>query len=159
MEEQRLEASGLETRLRRNRDVRVVDVRGQIDIATTPVFKEALGAATADGGDPGAAGHVIVNMAEVTYMDSSGFGTLLGATKRLRPRGGAIHLVGCNDVIQRMLHITRLNTILNLHTSEDDALRAIRDGGNNNHSGGGGSDGAAPAASARADGFSVSRAG
>ena len=64
-------------------------------------------------------------MNDVTYMDSSGFGTLLSATKRLRPRGGSIHLVGCNDVIARMLHITRLNTIFGLHASEEEALRSL----------------------------------
>jgi anti-anti-sigma factor len=117
-----MEEPRLETRIRKPaEDVYIVDVKGQIDIATTPAFKEILGEA-ADGSN----GHVIVNMADVAYMDSSGFGTLLGATKRLRPAGGAIHLVGCNEVIERMLRITRLNTILSLHASEDEALQAIR---------------------------------
>ena len=97
----------------------VVEVRGEIDLSTVPVFKDALTAATETGT------HVIINMTDVSYMDSSGFGTLLSAKKQLRSSGGSIHLVGCNDVIARMLHITRLNTIFSLHASEDDALRAL----------------------------------
>ena len=114
MEEQRLE-----TRVRQEEQASVVDVRGEIDISTVPVFSEAMTTATETHD------HVIINMNDVTYMDSSGFGTLLSATKRLRPRGGSIHLVGCNEVIARMLHITRLNTIFGLHASEEDALRAL----------------------------------
>ncbi len=114
MDEQRLE-----TAMRQAQDACVVDVRGEIDLSTVPVFKDALGAATEKGS------HVIINMTDVTYMDSSGFGTLLSAKKKLRSNGGSIHLVGCNEVIARMLHITRLNTIFNLHASEDDALRSL----------------------------------
>ena len=108
--------------MRQAQDACVVDIRGEIDLSTVPVFKDALSAATEAGS------HVIINMTDVTYMDSSGFGTLLSAKKRLRANGGSIHLVGCNDVIARMLHITRLNTIFSLHASEDDALRALPDG-------------------------------
>lgn len=109
----------LETSLRRHDDVSVVDVRGEIDLATVPQFKEAVSAAAEQSS------HVVINLADVTYMDSSGFGTLLSANRRLRPEGGSLYLVGCNEIIQRMLSITRLNTIFSVHESEDDALRAI----------------------------------
>ena len=105
--------------MRQAQDACVVDVRGEIDLSTVPVFKDALSAATETGS------HVIINMTDVSYMDSSGFGTLLSAKKKLRPNGASIHLVGCNDVIARMLHITRLNTIFSLHATEDDALSAL----------------------------------
>ena len=65
-------------------------------------------------------------MTDVTYMDSSGFGTLLSATKRLRPVSGGLHLFGCNDAIMRMLQITRLNTIFGVHATEDEALSAAQ---------------------------------
>jgi anti-sigma B factor antagonist len=112
----------LETRVRQKEDVCVVDVRGEIDLFTAPVFKDAVGVATERGG------HVIINLTGVNYMDSSGFGTLLSATKKLRPSGGSIHLVGCNDVIQRMLQITRLNTIFGMHASEDEAFKSLPGG-------------------------------
>ena len=114
-----MEDRRLQTQLRQKQEACVVDVKGEIDISTVPAFKAAVGEATES------AGHVIINMEDVTYMDSSGFGTLLSATKKLRPEGGSIHLVGCNDIITRMLRITRLNTIFEMHASEDDALRAL----------------------------------
>ena len=58
-------------------------------------------------------------------MDSSGFGTLLSATRRLKPRNGSLRLVACNDAISRMLQITRLNTIFDVYETEEEAIRDI----------------------------------
>jgi anti-sigma B factor antagonist len=98
----------------------VVDVSGEIDVYTVPRFKEQL-SELLDGGHK----HLVVNLEKVLYMDSSGFGALLGATKRLRPEGGSLALVGCNQVISRMLKITRLNTIFQMYDTEADALQAF----------------------------------
>jgi len=116
-----METMRIETNLRHLDGVPVLDVVGEIDIYTTPQFKEAVSAAI-DENKPA----IIINMAQVTYMDSSGFGTLLSATKRLRPLDGALYLTGCNDSIQRMLQITRLNTIFGVYTTEDEALAAAK---------------------------------
>ena len=95
-----METMRIETSLRHRNEIPVLDVIGEIDIYTTPQFKEAVSAAI-DENRP----KIVINMAQVTYMDSSGFGTLLSATKRLRPLDGALYLAGCNDSIQRMLQI------------------------------------------------------
>ena len=118
-----METLRIETSLRHRDQVPVLDVVGEIDIYTTPQFKEAVSAAI-DENQPG----IVINMAQVTYMDSSGFGTLLSATKRLRPLDGALYLCGCNDAIQRMLQITRLNTIFGVYATEDEAVAAAKAG-------------------------------
>jgi anti-sigma B factor antagonist len=111
----------IETSLRHRDGVPVLDVIGEIDIYTTPQFKEAVSAAI-DEGKPG----IVINMTQVTYMDSSGFGTLLSATKRLRPVDGGLYLAGCNEAISRMLQITRLNTIFGIYATEEDAVAAAQ---------------------------------
>lgn len=118
-----METMRIETSLRHLDGIPVLDVTGEIDIYTTPQFKEAVSAAI-DENKPA----IIINMTQVTYMDSSGFGTLLSATKRLRPLDGALYLTGCNDSIQRMLQITRLNTIFGVYGTEDEALAAAKAG-------------------------------
>ncbi len=116
-----METMRIETSLRHLDGIPVLDVTGEIDIYTTPQFKEAVSAAI-DENKP----TIIINMTQVTYMDSSGFGTLLSATKRLRPLDGALYLTGCNESIQRMLQITRLNTIFSVYGTEDEALAAAK---------------------------------
>ena len=99
----------------------VVTVMGEIDVCTAPEFKSAVNKAIFSG-----AQNLIVDLTDVSYMDSSGFGTLLGATKRIKPRGGSVNLVGCSEAIERMLKITRLDTIFGMFPRVDDAVEGIR---------------------------------
>jgi len=80
----------IESDLRFVQNIPVLDVVGEIDIYTTPQFKEAVSAAIDQGGPA-----VVINMKKVSYMDSSGFGTLLSATKKLRPMNGSLILTAC----------------------------------------------------------------
>jgi len=118
-----METMRIETSLRQRDGISILDVVGEIDIYTTPHFKEAVSAVIDENKSA-----IVINMARVTYMDSSGFGTLLSATKRLRPVDGALYLAACNDAIQRMLQITRLNTIFGVYATEDEALAAAKSG-------------------------------
>lgn len=99
----------------------VLQVSGEIDIYTAPMFKQAVVGLVSDGN-----ADVVIDLSGVTFMDSSGFGTLLGATRRLRPAGGGLHLAGANTTIQRMLRLTRLDTIMQLYDTPEEAVRAIR---------------------------------
>lgn len=118
----------IETNLRYTNDIPVLDVAGEIDIYTTPQFKDAVNEAIKAGKQA-----VIINMNQVTYMDSSGFGTLLSATKRLRPINSSLLLAGCNDAITRMLQITRLNTIFGVYKTEQEAVSAVLTGAAQTH--------------------------
>lgn len=116
-----MEEPKLETQVRNVGGIPVIDVSGEIDLYTAPAFKSTLNQAI-DSGQT----HIFVNMEHVSYMDSSGFGTLLGATKRVRPEGGSVNLIACNEAIHRMLKITRLNTVFTLYECEEDAVKQGR---------------------------------
>jgi anti-sigma B factor antagonist len=116
-----LETIRLDTSVRQRDEMQILDVVGEIDVYTAPQFKEAVNNVIASGQN-----HLVINMDRVTYMDSSGFGTLLSATKRLRPEGGTVNLVKCNSPITRMLRITRLDTIFGTYASEEDAIAEVR---------------------------------
>lgn len=116
-----LESIRLETSTHEENGLTILDVVGEIDVYTAPQFKEAVNQIINTGQH-----ELIINMANVSYMDSSGFGTLLSATKRLRPEGGTVNLVACNGAIDRMLRITRLNTVFGTFQTMDEALGAIK---------------------------------
>ncbi|MHB9035199.1 MAG: STAS domain-containing protein [Armatimonadota bacterium] len=118
-----MEGIRLETGFRDIDGMKVLDVAGEIDVYTAPQFKEAVNSILSAGQK-----HLIINMASVTYMDSSGFGALLSATKRLRPLGGTVNLVKCSGAIDRILRITRLNTVFATFDSVDEALDAAKSG-------------------------------
>lgn len=111
----------LETNAREVDGYKILDAAGEIDVYTAPQFKEAVNQIINSGQKD-----LIVNMQRITYMDSSGFGTLLSATKRLRPEGGTVNLVACNSAIDRMLRITRLNTVFGTYQTIDEAIEALK---------------------------------
>ncbi|MFN3652758.1 MAG: STAS domain-containing protein [Armatimonadota bacterium] len=98
----------------------VLSVSGEIDIYTAPLFKQAVVSLVSEGNND-----VIIDLSGVTFMDSSGFGTLLGATKRLRPTGGGLHLAAPNTTIQRMLRLTRLDSIMKIYEDVPSAVSAV----------------------------------
>ncbi len=115
----------LHTRVHHDGQYPVLAVAGEIDVFTAPLFKQAVVNLVAEGHR-----HLFLDMREVTFMDSSGFGALLGATKRLRPEGGSLNLIGCSRTIQRMLHLTRLDTILGVFDDAEEAMSRVQEPSN-----------------------------
>ena len=71
--------------------------------------------------------NIIVNLGNVLYMDSAGLGALVSGLKRVREHNGSITLVSPTVPVQRVLDITRLSKILNIYSSEQQALQAVGD--------------------------------
>lgn len=118
-----MESIRLETEVKESGGIKVLNLAGEVDVYTAPRFKEAVNAII-DSGQR----HLVVNMERVTYMDSSGFGTLLSATKRLKPVGGTVNLVKCSGSIDRILRITRLDAVFRIHGSVDEAIKSLAQG-------------------------------
>ena len=94
-------------------------VRGELDLYTAPQLHAALDEAT-DGG----ARHLAVDLAEVAFIDSTALGVLIGASKRLHSKEGALAIVCRHEKIRRVFQITGLDQVLAMHTSRDEALSA-----------------------------------
>ncbi len=95
-------------------------VCGEVDIYTSPQLHEALDEAV-DGG----ARHLLVDLSEVAFIDSTGLGVLIGATKQLQLRGGALVIVCPQEKIRRVFQITALDQILAMHASREEALSTV----------------------------------
>jgi anti-sigma B factor antagonist len=116
-----VEGLRLETNVRFSHDIPILAVNGEIDIFTAPLFKQSVLGLVSEGHR-----YVFIDMSGVGFLDSSGFSTLLSATKRLRPEGGSLHLFQCSPPIEKMLHLIRLDSIIGIHATEEDAIKAIR---------------------------------
>ena len=80
-------------------DVRVVAVGGEVDMATAPQLDAAL--ATVDG-------DVVVDLAAVTFLDSSGIGVLVKAAQRSSAAGHVLRTRAERDNVWRTLQVTNL---------------------------------------------------
>ena len=101
-------------------ELRIVAVDGEIDVFSSPKLKETLGALLDGGHD-----HLILDLQNVTYMDSSGLGVLVGVLKRVNNRIGAIELVFSNPQLKRIFEITGLSRVFPIHDSVAKAGRPL----------------------------------
>lgn len=104
---------------RAEKDVTVVTVTGEIDVFSSPRLREMLLDVIDNGAD-----HLVVDLGEVTFLDSTGLGVLVGIYHRLRARSGSMTFVGANDRVRRVFHVTQLTKIFELHDSLEDAVAA-----------------------------------
>jgi len=102
-------------------NVTILQLRGEIDIYSATEFKQAL-LQTIDGG----ARRVLVDLTDVSLIDSTGLSVLVSGARRLQPLGGSL-TVACDDRIRRVLRITGLHDVFAIYASRDEALRAAFD--------------------------------
>ena len=71
---------------------------------------------------------ILLNLHDVTYMDSAGLGDLVGSYASVTNLGGQIKLLHPQGKVSDMLTVTKLYTIFNSYTDEDEALRSFHNG-------------------------------
>lgn len=69
--------------------------------------------------------HVIVNFSEVTFMDSSGLGVILGRYKEVLQLGGKLVICSVNHAIKRLFEMSGILKIVQLEENEQFALHAL----------------------------------
>jgi anti-sigma B factor antagonist len=97
----------------------VVEVGGEIDVYTAPKLREQLVDLVADGKY-----HLIVDMQNVDFLDSTGLGVLVGGLKRVRAHDGSLRLVCSQERILKIFRITGLTKVFPIHDTVDEALAA-----------------------------------
>jgi anti-sigma B factor antagonist len=105
-------------------DTHVIELGGEIDLYTAPEFKERMVQVIEDGKK-----QVIVDLSKATFIDSTTLGVLVGGVKRLRPAGGTLALVCSDPNIVKIFEITGLDRVFPIHTTRDEALSAVKQGG------------------------------
>src|SRR5215211_9412255 len=95
----------------------VVAVRGEVDLFTAPEFKQRVMAPIGAGID-----HVVVDLMETTFIDSSSLGVLIGAHRRLKQRGGRLVVACDSEAIVKTFRITGLDSVFTIVDSLEAAL-------------------------------------
>jgi anti-sigma B factor antagonist len=98
----------LEFRIQERRDhgVPVVEVTGEIDVATAPQLRESLHEVIARGNPT-----LVLDLLAVTFLDSTALGVLVGALKRCRELGGELSLILTDARIMKIFEITGLDRV------------------------------------------------
>ena len=99
----------------------IVEVRGEVDLYSSPKMREALVGLT-----DGRSRAVLVDLSRVEYMDSSGVATLVEGLQLARKYGGQFKLAGLAPSIRDVFRFARLEKVFDIYEDTQAALRAVR---------------------------------
>jgi anti-sigma B factor antagonist len=68
---------------------------------------------------------ILLNLAEVSYIDSSGIGELVSAYTTIANQGGAVKLLNLTKRVRDLLQITKLYTIFEVFDDKQEALKSF----------------------------------
>jgi anti-sigma B factor antagonist len=102
-------------------DVVVVDVSGRITLGEgSSTLREGIRELLAKGHRK-----ILLNLADVSYIDSSGIGELVSAYTSVTNAGGQLKLVNLTKRVNDLLQITKLYTIFDIYDNELTAVRSF----------------------------------
>jgi anti-sigma B factor antagonist len=102
-------------------DVYVLDCSGKITLGEgTMAIRNTVKEVLAKGGKK-----IVLNLADVNYIDSSGIGELVSTYTTVTNSGGKLKLLSLTKKIQELLAITKLLTVFQVHDAEQDAVASF----------------------------------
>jgi anti-sigma B factor antagonist len=102
-------------------DVTVVDAVGRITLGEgASTFRDTIR-------DLAAGGHrkILLNLAEISYIDSSGIGELVSGFTTVANQGGIVKLLNLTKRVQDLLQITKLYTVFEVYDDEAKAVQSF----------------------------------
>ena len=102
-------------------DVTVIDMDGRLTLGEgssllRDLIRENLGKGRKK---------IIMNLAGVNYIDSTGLGELVSGYRLVKSEGGEIKLLNLNKKVTDLLQITKLYTVFDIHTQETQAVTSF----------------------------------
>ncbi len=112
----------LDVRERQAGDVSILDLTGAVRMGDGSVAMRNAIRGLAESGK----NKILLNLAAVKYMDSSGIGELIASYTTVKRVGGQLKLLNLTDKIQDLLVITKLLTVFDSFESEAEALNSFQ---------------------------------
>jgi anti-sigma B factor antagonist len=97
--------------------VTVLAPSGRLDVAGAPALREAVGDAVKNGPP-----RLVIDMEGVSFVDSTGLGSVIAALKLVRSSKGDLRLAAPNQQVRVVLELTTLDRVFTYYPSVEDAL-------------------------------------
>ena len=102
-------------------DVTVIDISGRITLGEgSSALRDVLRELTAKGDKK-----ILLNLGDVSYIDSSGIGELVSGFTTVANKGGTLKLLNLTKRVKDLLQITKLYTVFDVHEDEAHAVRSF----------------------------------
>ncbi|NLJ74824.1 MAG: anti-sigma factor antagonist [Firmicutes bacterium] len=100
----------------------ITTLQGELDLHTSPQFKADIAAKMEAYPD---IKHLIFDVKNMSFIDSSGLGVILGRYREIQPRGGKMYFVQANPQIKRVLQVSGLHKISEFVNSSQEVLDRV----------------------------------
>jgi anti-sigma B factor antagonist len=101
-------------------EVAILVVGGEVDFEVSPQLKARLMRAIKAGSR-----RLILDLTDVTFIDSTAIGVLAGTVEKLDELGGgSLSVVSNHEKVVQIFEITGLDSVVTIHASREDALAA-----------------------------------
>lgn len=95
----------------------VVAPTGRLDVAGAPALKDAISELLKDGPQ-----RVVIDMEGVSFVDSTGLGSVIAALKQIRGTQGELRLAAPNQQVRVVLELTTLDRVFPYYATVEEAL-------------------------------------
>lgn len=103
------------------RKTTIARVCGELDMVVADVFRKEVDATM----EQNCSDNIILNFEQVSFIDSSGLGVILGRYKKISLRGGKMAIVSAPVQVKRILEMSGVLGITGSFDSENEALKAM----------------------------------
>jgi anti-sigma B factor antagonist len=111
----------LTTKTRRDGNVTILDLSGKITLGeNTGILRDELRSLMSQGNK-----NIILNLRDVSYVDSAGLGELVGAYTTAANQGGSVKLLNLQGKMRDLMQITKLHTIFPAFDNEQEAVKSF----------------------------------
>ena len=97
----------------------VLPLKGEIDLHVSPVVTASLNAMIEKKPE-----RVVIDLADVPYIDSAGLAALIQAMQKVEAYGGRFSLAGLQETVRSIFEISRLDQVFRIFPDTDSALAA-----------------------------------
>ncbi|WP_152394020.1 anti-sigma F factor antagonist [Paenibacillus guangzhouensis] len=111
----------LQLELEQRRQVLIVRLRGELDHHTAETVRTRMDEAI----QRGRVEHLVLSLEDLTFMDSSGLGVILGRYKAIKNLGGKMVVCHVNPSVHRLFELSGLFKILAIYENERSALTEL----------------------------------
>lgn len=98
-------------------DLGIIRVEGRLNMVTAPEFRETVVSAVSAG-----LIRLVIDLTNVTFMDSSGLGAVIGALKTARASGGDLRIAGAGEQVSMVLQLSNVDRILKPYANPETAF-------------------------------------
>lgn len=111
----------MENKIIIQKGVLVVALTGELDLNSADRYREAIDSAIMRTG----AMYLVFDLSEVTFIDSSGLGMMLGRYKKIEQKGGRSAMCGIGSQLSRMIEVSGLRKLMPVYETREDAIEGV----------------------------------